>query len=220
MDVRAVAFDIDGTLYPNRRMYTHSVWFSLSRPRFLWNFGKVRRSIRNVRPIEDFRALQDSLLARAMHIPVERAHRRIDRAVYRTWQKSFRRIRPYPYVRQFIGKLKEAGFPLGVLSDFPIGQKLEYLQLADLWTCVVSSEDTGYLKPNPEPFQRLAECLGCPPEKILYIGNSYEYDILGAHRVGMATAHLARESPEQTVADLTFSDYRELEAGLLQVGAR
>ena len=219
MDIRAVAFDIDGTLYPNRSMYLHSAWFSLFRLRLLSHYGKVRRTVRTMRPIEDFRRTQAELLSDSMGIPLDRAVSRIERVIYRTWERSFKGIRPFPYARQFIEHLRDAGYPLGVLSDFPIGQKLEYLSLEGYWNCTNASENTGYLKPNPEPFLRLAEDLGFPPHQILYIGNSYDYDIIGAHRVGMATAHLSREPAEGTVADLTFSDYRQLEEKLLQVVA-
>jgi putative hydrolase of the HAD superfamily len=214
MDVDAIAFDIDGTLYPNSRMYINSVFFSLIRLRFLYHFRRVRKQIRNVRPLDGFRDVQAEMLADSMRIPVEKALNRIESAIYCRWQRIFRNIRPYPYLSDFLLRLKSAGYPLGVMSDFPVGDKLAHLNLPLVWDCIISSEDTGYLKPNPEPFLAVASSLGAPPERVLYVGNHYEYDIIGASNVGMKTAHLAREPAADTVADITFDDYRVLEATL------
>ena len=217
MDVDAVAFDIDGTLYPNRQMYFYSVLFSLSRLRFLKHYRKVRKTIRQTRPIEDFRLTQARLLSESMHISLEHACRRIDNDIYQKWQKTFKNVRTHPHLIETLKKLHRDGYKLGVMSDFPIGGKLEYLGLPGVWDCAISSEDTGYLKPNPEPFYAVSSHLGLPPDRILYVGNNYDYDIIGAHRVGMKTAHLAREPAENSVADLTFRDYRELETALVGV---
>ena len=217
MDIDAVAFDIDGTLYPNSRMYLNSVLFSLPRLRFLYNFSKARSSIRSIRPLENFRETQAQLLADLMHISYARAYRRIERAIYCRWQRVFRHIRPFPYLSDFLLRLKSHGYAIGVMSDFPVGDKLAHLNLPHVWDCVISSEDTGYLKPNPEPFLTLASCLQTDPERVLYIGNSYKYDVLGAINVGMKAAHLAREPAESSAADIVFDDYRTLEHLLLDV---
>jgi putative hydrolase of the HAD superfamily len=49
-----------------------------------------------------------------------------------------------------------------------------------------------------------------PPEEILYVGNSYKYDIDGAKAQGLAAAHLTKSAPWNSAADFSFSDYREL----------
>lgn len=215
MDIDAVAFDIDGTLYPNSRMYLNSVLFSLPRLRFLYYYRQVRISIRSIRPLDDFRETQARLLAELMHVSPERASRRIERAIYCRWQRIFRHIRPFPYLSDFLLRLQSHGYPIGILSDFPVGDKLAHLNLPQVWDCVISAEETGYLKPNPEPFLYLATCLGSAPERVLYVGNSYKYDILGACKVGMKTAYLASEPDKDGVADIVFDDYRKLEGLLL-----
>ena len=217
MDVDAVAFDIDGTLYPNRQMYFTSILFSLGRLRFLKHYRTVRKAIRQMRPIDDFRTAQADLLSKHMKISAERARRIIENDIYKKWQKTFKYVRSFPHLYEVLEKLRQAGYKLGVMSDFPIGGKLDYLRLPDVWDCIISSEDTGYLKPNPEPFYAVSKCFSLSPDRILYVGNNYDYDMIGAHRVGMKTAHLARGPAPNSVADLTFNDYRELEAVLLGV---
>jgi putative hydrolase of the HAD superfamily len=217
MDIDAVAFDIDGTLYPNSRMYLNSILFSLPRLRFLYYFRQVRMRIRSVRPVVNFRETQAQILSDLMNVPRGRAMRRIEHAIYGRWQRTFRHIRPYPFLSDLLLRLKSHGYAVGVLSDFPVGDKLAHLNLPHVWDCVISSEETGYLKPNPEPFIHLASCLGTVPERVLYVGNSYEYDVIGAFNVGMKTAHLAREPAGGSLADIIFDDYRTLENLLLDV---
>ena len=137
-----MAFDIDGTLYPNSRMYLNSLLFSLPRLRFLYYYRQVRISVRSIRPIDDFRETQAGLLAELMHISTASAIKRIERAIYCRWQRIFRHIRPFPYLSDFLLRLQSHGYAIGVLSDFPVGDKLAHLNLPQVWDCVVSSEAT------------------------------------------------------------------------------
>jgi putative hydrolase of the HAD superfamily len=57
--------------------------------------------------------------------------------------------------------------------------------------------------------------MAVPPEKILYVGNSHPYDVIGAKRAGMKTAWIRsflspgsrKKEPEP---DFAFSNYRQL----------
>lgn len=215
MDLEAVAFDVDGTLYPNYRMYFNSLAFGLRKPHLIYHFSAVRSLIRRIRPIHDFRRLQAELLAERMRISSDEAYDLIEHWVYSRWESSLSRIRPFRHVREMLAELKAAGLKLGVVSDYPVVKKLVYLDLGIEWHCAFSSEETGYLKPNPEPFMEMARRLETPPDRILYVGNSYQYDVLGARGVGMQTAHLSARRVPGSMADITFSDFRQLTDGVL-----
>lgn len=220
MPFTAVAFDIDGTLYPNAAMYLRSLPFALGHLRLMIAYASVRREIRLRRPVDDLQALEAELLGRRLGIDPEAARRRIRSEIHGQWEAVLDRVSPYRYARECIVSLREAGYPIAVTSDFPVERKLERLGLEGLFDCRLWTEESGYLKPHPEPFLALAECMGVPVREILYVGNSYEYDIVGAKRVGMCAAHLTRHAPRDSVADYTFSDYRELRAWIERVGAR
>ena len=72
------------------------------------------------------------------------------------------------------------------------------------------SEDSGLLKPEPEPFRMLAGALGLGVSEILYVGNSRACDLAGARAAGMAVAMVSR-SP-LAGAELSFFDWAELTA--------
>ncbi len=210
MVIKAVAFDVDGTLYPNSSMYLYSIPEAIRHPLFLYKFSRVRKKIRGIRPIDDFRALQARIMSESLRIPEAEAAALIETIVYRRWELILKKVRLYKGVREIIAYLKGRRFKLGVLSDFPVKRKLNLLGLDGHWDCAFSSEETGYLKPNPEPFYRLSQCLDTEPEHILYIGNSYRYDVVGAGNAGLKTAHLTAKSIKESPADVSFKKYDDL----------
>ena len=219
MPIKAVAFDVDGTLYPNVSMYIRSLPFALTHLRLVRAYSRVRRAVRTQRPVEDLQALERRLLAVELGVDESEAARLIDVEIHENWESTLDRVRPYPHLRQCIEQLKAQGLHIAVNSDFPVERKLARLDLADLFDCTLWSEQSGYLKPHPEPFLMLAECVGEAPANILYVGNSYAYDVVGAKSAGMLAAHLRRLPVRGSIADLSFADYRRLAGWVEQVNA-
>lgn len=213
--ISAVAFDIDGTLYPNGRMFRASASLVLRHIRLFHAFGRARVAARTMRPIDDLAATTAALTADRLGISVERADAAIRDIIYRRWEATLRRVKPFRGARELLVWLRERGIKTGAMSDFPVVGKLRTLGLDGLWDTAFSSEETEYLKPNPEPFARLVEELGEEPERILYVGNSARYDVAGARNAGLRTAYITnRRSKHADVADCVFSRYTELQAWL------
>lgn len=210
MRFQAIAFDVDGTLYPNAAMYRRSVSFALKNFSLLRAFSRARSEIREVRPVEDFKLLQAELVARELGSSPEHAAELIEHTMYVEWEKVLHQVPLFHGVKDLLSRLKSAGALLAVASDFPVKTKMGILGLDNFWDFELATEDTNYLKPNPEPFLEISRRFKLPPEQILYVGNSYEYDVLGAKGVGMAAAHLARFKPRKSLADFTFSSYKDL----------
>jgi putative hydrolase of the HAD superfamily len=208
MAVKAVAFDIDGTLYPNWRMKFFSFPFLLSHLSLVMNFSRVRKDLREIENISDFRATQSELMAKRLGVSAEEAASTVEKIIYKKWENIFKRVRPYSGLQKALEELKSRGFLLGVLSDFPVGNKLNYFRVEGHWDVTMSSEDTGYLKPHTAPFYTLAEKLGCRPEEVLYVGNSYEYDVKGASAAGMKTVYVQWQGKNVPEADLTIRNFK------------
>ncbi|MDR1248445.1 MAG: HAD family hydrolase [Treponema sp.] len=212
-DIRGVAFDLDGTFYPNHRFYTRLVPFLLKEWRYLLAFSRARTALRKTFRDGNFYDLQALFMARILKQDCAAIKERTERLIYRGWEPLFKKIKPYRYVKEILGDLKAAGFSLGLLSDFPAERKLEYLDLDGYWDTVICSEHVNRLKPDPAPFLELSRRMALPPEQILYVGNSVSYDILGAKRQGMKAALVSaplRRRRNTGNADLVFSDYRQL----------
>ena len=218
--IEAIAFDIDGTLYPAWKLTLRSIPFFIRHIRFMQAFGKVRRILHKHsasepdKPLPDFFKLQNELLASHLNISAQEARVFLDREIYDGWKKTFLHIRPYSFAKEAIILLKEAGFKIGILSDFPPEQKGSVWGILPLCDTALDSESLGALKPSCIPFLKLAEALDTPCERILYVGNSKAYDVAGASAVGMKTAYitnplvsLLRKKPPY--ADISFSNYRQ-----------
>jgi len=103
-------------------------------------------------------------------------------------------IRSYPTVdaqvrgaKFVIGNIAEK-FQLGAISNgFPDVQyqKLKALGIKHLFDCIVLSGEVGILKPDPRIFWEATTSLARKPEECLYVGDSYNTDIIGAKKAGM-----------------------------------
>ena len=79
---------------------------------------------------------------------------------------------------------------LAVVSDAPAKEtwlRLSYLNLHHMFDAVVTFEDTGARKPNPEPFRKALDRLNVKPSEALMVGDWAERDVVGAAQVGMKT---------------------------------
>ncbi|MDR0689278.1 MAG: HAD family hydrolase [Spirochaetaceae bacterium] len=213
-ELAGIAFDLDGTLYPNYRLFIRLAPFIVKHGRLLWAMGKARNILRAENSEGPFYDLQARIAAKFLKEEPRIVKERLEALIYRGWEPLFRKIKPYTHVRETLEALRQRGFKLGILSDFPPVEKLEYLGLGGLWDTVLCSEETGRLKPDPLPFFTLAASLDLPPERILYVGNSQRYDVGGAKKTGMRTALIRLlgrthfSSPKK--ADFIFFDYRQL----------
>ena len=172
-----------------------------------------------MRPIYDLHALQARMVAERLRIDPEIARILIDEIIYTRLIGRFSSVRTFKGVSRALRMLRDRGVVIGVLSDLPPDKKLDYLGLSG-FDCVLTSEATHYLKPNPEPFLFAAEQLTVQAEHIMYVGNHYQYDIMGARAVGMLTAHHARRKQIYSQADLTFFCYDQLASVIDSSGIR
>lgn len=207
--IRAVVFDIDGTLYPVRRIVLRSLPLIVGHLKLFYAFGRARQALRREPPGPALRRRQAELVAPLLGVDAGEAERRVESVVYGQWPLRFGRLRPYPGVVHTLAGLRRQGLRLGVVSDSPFTrEKLSALGLHDGWDAVVSADEAGALKPNPEPFLRIAQLLDVPLGEVLFVGNSYDRDVLGAHRAGMRAAHFTRRPVTAGVAAVSFPHYR------------
>jgi putative hydrolase of the HAD superfamily len=127
-----------------------------------------------------------------------------------------RRLRLYPHVRSVLDALRSR-YPLAVVTD---GQsawapaELNRVGLRGYFDPLIVSGDFGYRKPDARLFLGAADRLGVAPGQILYVGNDMYRDIFGARRAGMKTAlfrseHGAKEH-EECIPDWIIDDHRAL----------
>lgn len=112
-------------------------------------------------------------------------------------------------------------FLVGVVSNgLPDVQyrKLEAMGLRDIFACIVLSEEIGIRKPDPRIFHHAADLLDVRPQVCLYVGDSFDTDVVGAKAAGMRACWLSRE-PSVTnsagvEADLVVNSLGQLRGAL------
>ncbi|UGQ16190.1 HAD family hydrolase [Borrelia sp. RT5S] len=224
--IKAVVFDLDGTLYPEISMNLAMLPEFLRNIRFFLVFKKVRKEIRILQREKSEPSSRDKLvsmqiemLAMRLRFSKSKCEFLLNKIYYgEAFGNKFKKFKPYSGVRDLIYSLKDKGIKLGVMSDFPIATRVSnLLDIKDsFWDVLYSSEDTGYLKPSKMAFLRIMDELGMQGRHILYVGNSYEYDILGAGGVLMRTAYLSgRKLLNNLKCDFIFNDYKELQKYIL-----
>ncbi|MDR0551735.1 MAG: HAD family hydrolase [Spirochaetaceae bacterium] len=228
----AVAFDIDGTLYPNYRFYAQLIPFLLRRWRLLLAFARARKVLRRLnKEAQDFYNMQAELMALYLSInakpgtagflkKVEKVQSLTEKEIYTRWEGLFKKVKLFPDVVETVKAFRNAGLKTAVLSDFPLRGKLKNLGIDGLWDVELCSEELGALKPAKVSFMELQKRLDIPAEHILFVGNSVRCDIAGAKSYGMKAAliHGGIFPPPKAdpPPDLIFSAYRQLHNFVLQ----
>lgn len=215
--IDAVAFDIDGTLYPNHRVVLRLAPKVLRNFRLVTAFRKARKLIRDIEFEGSFFDAQAALIAKFLNEDEAECKARVEALIYRCWCDVFKKIKPFKNARAVIERFRAAGLKTAAMSDFPPREKLRHLGFEGLWDAEIGSEFCGKLKPHSKPFIRVSQALNIAPERILYVGNSVAKDIVGASAVGMKTA-LIEPIPRlrgHGGALFIFRRYRELERAVL-----
>ncbi len=222
--VRAVVFDVDGTLYDQgsmrRRMAMALILHCLQHPRE-WRLLRTVKTFREIRETLGEEEVGD--VARVQYTrPAERLA--IDPATVRQVAEYWLGERPLaqlracraPGIDALFAALRDTGRRIAVFSDYSIEDKLAALGLeADL--CVSALDpDVDRLKPNARGLERILERLALPPEACVMIGDRDDRDGEAARRVGMPFVRKIWRGASDTG---TVSDYVAL-ATLLRRGAR
>lgn len=90
-------------------------------------------------------------------------------------------------VPQTLQVLKAAGFRLGVLSNrtYPCLDYLETLGLQSYFDLALVAGEVACWKPEPDIFRHALDRLGLSSEQALYVGDNYYADIVGSQRAGL-----------------------------------
>jgi phosphoglycolate phosphatase len=204
--VRAVVFDLDGTLVDSRDDIVHAV-----------NFALVARGFSSLGADEIASFVGDgasALLSRASRVPG--GDPRLD-ALLSTFLEHYAehaadRTRAMRGATAVLDAL--AAFPMALCTNKPRSATelvLRRLDLGRYFSVVVSGGDLPMNKPDPAPLFHIAERLGFPPASLVMIGDGPQ-DVESGRRAGARTIGvlggfstapvLAAAGPDALVASL------------------
>jgi len=100
-------------------------------------------------------------------------------------------------------QLKGRGLILGLISnvDRDITPLYQELGLSAWLQVVVTSQEVGFNKPQPEIFQEALKQAGVKPSEAIYVGDQHQIDVVGANEAGMRGILLDRGGYFEGVTD-------------------
>ena len=129
---------------------------------------------------------------------------------------SRRRLSVYPHAREVLDVLREH-YPLALVTDAQkvyARAELYRVGLLGYFDPIVVSGDHGYRKPDRRLFQAALDAMNVAAENTLYVGNDMHRDVFGAREVGMMTVMFdsdqGKKAYRDCVPDYTITDLRDL----------
>ncbi|MBQ6643513.1 MAG: HAD-IA family hydrolase [Saccharopolyspora sp.] len=108
-------------------------------------------------------------------------------------------------------RTRAAGVRLVILSNTDrdlISHSLRHLRVP--FDDVITAEDCGTYKPDPEFFRQALERIGVTPERIRHVAFGFKYDNAPAKRFGMRTAWINRHDEPQQAGEPADHTWRDL----------
>jgi FMN hydrolase / 5-amino-6-(5-phospho-D-ribitylamino)uracil phosphatase len=222
-DIRAVAFDLDNTLWDvgpvilRAEQCLHQ-WLREHCPRITERIS-----------IEDMRAARERLARREPHhahdftylrITALAAHARecgyeeaVAQRAFEVFFAARNELRPYADVEPALERLSRR-YALASLSNG--NADLALIGLAPHFSISLNARQIGVGKPHPRCFLHLAMSLRLEPQQILYVGDDPYLDVEAARAVGLRTAWMDRsQAPwpaNLPAADVKVDDCLQLAA--------
>ncbi|WP_338728507.1 HAD family hydrolase [Haladaptatus sp. DJG-WS-42] len=105
----------------------------------------------------------------------------------------------HPGATEALGDARAHG-QVGLVTNGPSRRqavKVEALGLTDAFDVIVYAGDMPRRKPHRDPFDRALAALDVAPDAALHVGDSLEYDVVGAQQAGLLAAWYPRaENPD------------------------
>ncbi|MDM7888580.1 HAD family hydrolase [Curtobacterium sp. RHCJP20] len=197
--VRAVVFDLDGTLSDHAGASTRAVDDFLrsvgvaATPtlRAAWAEAEARHFERWRRGDVDFAEQRRARLVEVLSLAGIHPSRDPDEldVLFGRYLAAYRASwLPFPGSASLLREAADLGMVVGVLTDGTEEQqrdKLAVTGLGDLVDVVCTSERIGVAKPDRRAFEQVAAELGVPVTACLFVGDDPRRDVAGARAAGM-----------------------------------
>lgn len=108
----------------------------------------------------------------------------------------------YEDVTPALDALEGLGVRCAVVSnwDSRLPLLLDRMEIGSRFEFVLTSAQAGWRKPDPRIFELALGRLKLPPAQVIYVGDTYDEDVVGAARAGLTAFHLQRHEPRSPSA--------------------
>jgi putative hydrolase of the HAD superfamily len=205
--IKAILFDLDQTLIDFMKMKAESCKAALEA--MVKNGLKIDKKVGIKKLMETYLRFgieSDIAFTRFLEEQIGKADEKILQAgidAYLKTKPNF--IKPYPYVLETLEHLKSLGLKLGIITDAPrkkATQRLNGMNIIHFFDLIITFDDTGEQKPSEKPFRFALDKLNLYPEEVLFVGDSFTRDIMGAKKLGMNTLRIKKPEDLKKIFEL------------------
>lgn len=105
------------------------------------------------------------------------------------YNKSLNDLKLFSEVPKLFNELKISGLEVGLITNGPTAHqqdKIRQLRLTQFIReeLIFISDQVGIAKPNPDIFHKASEKINIPAKNLLYVGDSWENDVVGPSTAG------------------------------------
>lgn len=191
--VKGVIFDIDGTLYDQRKLRMMMLI------ELCGHVLKNKNAIMDLKILYHFRKVRDELaksesnnvlkqqfekVAKELSIGTEHIADIVEKWIYKKPLK-YMEISRFDMVDTFFDALRMRGLKIGIFSDYPVDEKLAALRLSADATCYSLEPDLNKLKPQTLGLKTVINRLLLDISECVFIGDRDSRDGLCARRLGV-----------------------------------
>jgi putative hydrolase of the HAD superfamily len=119
-------------------------------------------------------------------------------------EAGYAAVQPRDGVGETLAALRQRGLHLGIVSNIDDDQfhpLWERIGLGPYFDAVTTSEEARSCKPHPGIYRHaLGKAGDVAPEEVVFVGDSLDYDVVGANALGMTTV-LINDPPSQVEGD-------------------
>jgi putative hydrolase of the HAD superfamily len=206
--VKAVLFDLDGTLYPEIDFVKSGFGIIagyLSRKHNL-DADRLLRHMLSILNREGRGKIFDRLLADFGLDSEGEVEFLVE--LYRSHKPD---IHLYNDVIPALKLLRHIGIRMGIVTDGLDSvqrKKVAALGLESLFDTIVYSDELGkkYWKPSPTPYQTALNRLRVSPSEAAYVGDDPSKDFISPNRMGMLTIQIKRQQQPDYIADASTEE--------------
>jgi putative hydrolase of the HAD superfamily len=196
MKVKAVLFDLGGTLIESAEMFEtfHRILSlkGIKRP-----VHKVEKAMRDAelelkkdfgedvpKDTDYYERWNLNILHR---LKVYDKDRELAEEIDKHWF-DYMKIKPHACLHETLEKLSASGMKLGIITngyESDLEKILPRLSLQDCFDILVAADTIGKKKPDPEIFLYAVQKLEVRPGETVFIGDEFEIDYIGARQAGL-----------------------------------
>lgn len=198
MKIKALFFDLDDTLHDSQYPFEKTVKELLPEVASELNMNELSIKFREASDFfwKDYVAGKMSLVdlrTKRIMLALKRMDITIDSETARLFQNQYEynqsQLKMFPEVPSLLEELNKKGITVGMITNGPVEHQHSKITSLGLKSQIPNklifvSDGVGVAKPNPDIFHHVRQHVNLLPHELLYIGDSWENDIVGSSKAG------------------------------------